>query len=162
MLAASIRRWALGAVAGMLLAWCPRVQAAAYIKFDGVDGESAHRDHKDWIVVDSVSLTPITSGPGAGCSAAPSLSEVVVTKALDSATAELQQAACSGTVFPTVRIHIHGSKPGDAYIAHELQDVLITSYSLGGSSASGEALPMESLSLNYAASSIVVETEPHR
>lgn len=46
------------ATAAALLITATHAFGAWYIKFDGVDGETAQKGHKDWIVIDSVSLAP--------------------------------------------------------------------------------------------------------
>lgn len=159
----SVRRWCLGLAMGALLAWCPKAEAAAYIKFDGIDGEAKGGGHEKWIELESVSLVQMQGRPGGGCGASPSVSEIVVTKQLDASTPDLQQAACMGGMIPRATIHVHGGGGAEPYLQYELENVLISSYSLGSSSSSsGEALPVESMSLNFTTIDVEVVTDRHR
>jgi type VI secretion system secreted protein Hcp len=127
-------------------------ETAAFVKFDGVDGESQDRDHKDWINLLSFrqgQFIPSTGAVGstrgrAGCV----FEEVVLAKELDKSSPKLAEAVCKGQVFSKVTIHLTSvSLGGQVYYAYELKNVLVTSYQITGSAA--EVRPTEELSLNF-------------
>ena len=125
------------------------VDAAAYIKFDGVDGEATDRDHTMWSDMMSFSQT-ITRGDPSGDTtrqrASATLGDVVVTKELDKSSPKLAESILTGKVFPKVEIQLASS--AGTYFAYELTNVMITSYSISGGA---DEMPMESFSLNFEA-----------
>lgn len=126
---------------------------AAYMKFDGIDGESQDKDHKNWI--DVMSVQQGITKPGAGETGAARrrgdtiLQDIYVTKLLDKSSPKLAEAVCKGKVFPKVEIHFTASitdKGRETYFAYELKNVSVSSYNLSGNA---QDKPVESLSLNY-------------
>lgn len=121
--------------------------AAAYIKFDGVDGEAKDSDHKGWIDVLSVSQSiarSMDSGLSARSSAAASFSDITVTKELDKSSPKLAEAVATGKVIPKVEFHLtstHGT-----YYKYELTNVMVTSYSMSGEA---DERPTEEVSFNF-------------
>ncbi len=129
------------------------VSAAAYIKFDGVDGESTASGHKDWILIESLASgiqRPRLEATGGLGRAIPS--DIVVVKQLDKSSPKLMEAVATGKVFPTVQFHLTrlvGPEREATYYTYELKNVLVTSYQVGGSGSASESRPMESFSLNF-------------
>jgi type VI secretion system secreted protein Hcp len=139
-------------VPGVILA--PAATAsAAYIKFDGVDGEAQDRDHRSWSDLISFSqsqLVPTNAATGRATGRVV-FEDIVVTKELDKASPKLAEAVAKGKVFPTVVIHWARVVPGgttQTYYSYELKNVQVTSYSIGGSAPS-DSVPTETLSLNF-------------
>ncbi|HUG09384.1 MAG TPA: type VI secretion system tube protein Hcp [Opitutaceae bacterium] len=127
--------------------------APAYIKFDGVDGESSAKGHEKWIELQSFSTADAQaavrdagSGQASGKrDAATGMATgkrqhkpFVFTKTVDKSSPKLAEAAAKGKVFKTVEI-------GEANGSYILTDVVISSVQ----PSSGGDRPMESLSLNY-------------
>jgi len=128
---------------------------AAYIKFDGVDGESQDKDHKSWSDLSTFGQGIMQPGGGAtGASRRRGdvvLDDIHCTKVLDKASPKIAESICKGKVFPKVEIHLTASTTdaGRAtYYAYELKNVLVTSYHISGSGQS-EDVPMEEFSLNF-------------
>jgi type VI secretion system secreted protein Hcp len=128
---------------------------AAYIKFDGVDGECQDDKHKKWIDLESCSQ--ICSRPGGGATGAARargdvvLEDLVCSKLLDKSSPKLAEAVCKGKVFPKIQIDFTTSMADEGrstYLSYELKNVLVTSYSLNAVGQS-EQKPMESFSLNF-------------
>ncbi len=128
---------------------------AAYIKFEGVDGEAKDKDHKGWS--DLGSFQQGISQPGRGATGPTRrrgdviLDDIVCTKELDKASPKLAEAICKGRVFPTCDIHVTASITDAGrvtYYAYKLTNVVVTSYDISGSGQS-EDVPMESFSLNF-------------
>lgn len=105
-----------------------------FLKLDGVDGESADRDHKQWIDLESMQMNK-------------SDKTISIQRAQTSISSpKLMQASVSGKHIKKAVLHVRKSGD-DNYMQIELENVLITSYQTSASSSSGR--PMESLSLNY-------------
>ena len=128
---------------------------AAYIKFDGVDGEAQDKDHKNWS--DVASFSQGLTQPG-GSSTGPTrrrgdviVEDIHVNKELDKASPKIAEAVCKGKVFPKVEIHLTASYTDAGrvtYYAYELKNVLVSSYQISGSGQS-EDVPMEDFTLNF-------------
>ncbi|MFO7884477.1 MAG: type VI secretion system tube protein Hcp [Desulfobacteraceae bacterium] len=128
---------------------------AAYIKFDGIDGEAQDKDHKDWS--DILSFSQGLMQPGSS-STGPTrrrgdvvVEDIAVTKELDKASPKIGEAVCKGRVFPKVDIHMTASYTDAGrvtYYAYELKNVLVTRYDISGSSQS-EDVPVENFALNF-------------
>lgn len=128
---------------------------AAYIKFDGVDGEAQDKDHKNWS--DLASFSQGIMQPGSGATGAARrrgdvvLEDLHCTKELDKSSPKIAESVCKGKVFPKVEIHMTASITDAGrvtYYAYELKNVLVTSYNVSGSGQS-EEVPMENFSLNF-------------
>ena len=130
-------------------------KVAAYIKFDGVDGEAQDKDHKAWS--DLLSFGQGLHQPGGGATGATRrrgdviLDDIVCSKELDKASPKIAEAICKGRVFPKVEIELTASftdKGRQTYYKYELKNVLVTSYSSAGS-GQAEDVPVEDFSLNF-------------
>jgi len=141
---------AAGALSLAVMLFLPGIQtadAAAFMKLGDIKGEATDAEHKDWIIIESVSApaTPATSGQATGKR---QHKPFVITKAVDRASPMLQEASTSGKHFPTVVIEIAASDEGRAtYLRYKLENVVISSYSTGGSAGGG--VPMEEIAFNY-------------
>lgn len=128
---------------------------AAFIKFDGVDGECQDKDHKGWSDLGSFSQVLHRPG-GASTGATRRRGDVVMedlscAKELDKSSPKLAEAVCKGKVFPKVEIHLTASYTDAGrvtYYAYELKNVLVTNYSIGGA-GQADSVPMEQFSLNF-------------
>jgi type VI secretion system secreted protein Hcp len=128
---------------------------AAYIKFDGIDGESLDKDHQGWS--DILSFSQGLSQPGGGATGATRrrgdvvLDDISVTKELDKASPKIAESICKGKVFPKVEIHLTASYTDEGrvtYYAYELKNAMVTSYNIGGSGQS-EEVPTDALLMNF-------------
>jgi type VI secretion system secreted protein Hcp len=121
--------------------------AAGYIKFDGVDGESKDANHDKWIDITSFQQT-ITRAQGA-VRATPVFEDIQVVKEVDKSSPKLAESLAREQMFPSVIIHFTKSIGGveeQTYYTYELKNVMITSYSIGGTA---DTLPREEISLNF-------------
>ena len=151
--------------------------AAAYMKLGDIKGEATDNEHKDWIIIESISSPLFTAHAGIDssgqCSVAlrsrgdTTLGDVVVVRELDKSSTKLQQAACSGgdgtAGYEVVIIDLvsSGRSKQEPYLTYKLTNVIVTSYSVGpGKNAAGETVPMESITLNYA--EVEVEYVPQK
>lgn len=130
-----------------------------YIKFSKPDikGESADKDHKDWIEVSSwrhvirqpKSATASTAGGHTAerCEH----DEMVFVKDIDVVSPQLYQQCSGGTTFDTVMVEFlraDGDGKRVKYLELTLKNVIVSSIA---PSVEGEGLPQETLSLKYAA-----------
>lgn len=128
------------------------VQAAGYIKFDGVDGESKDDAHKNWIDITGFSQSihqPTTPGAESRRSGGVVFEDITVKKELDKSSPKLTEALVKGKVFEKVEIHFTDSlSEGERipYYTYELKNVRIISYSISGDA---DDRPTEEISFNY-------------
>ena len=86
---------------------------AAYIKFDGIEGEAKDKDHKGWTDLESFSQG--VSQPGGGATGATRrrgdviMDDIMCTKELDKSSPKIAEAVCNGKVFPKVEIDLTAS-----------------------------------------------------
>ncbi|MCB9897640.1 MAG: type VI secretion system tube protein Hcp [Planctomycetes bacterium] len=128
----------------------------AFLKIDGVPGESTDSSHKDWIEILSFShglfqqsSGSMSSGGGAGaerCDHSP----FTIVKQLDKASPLIALKCCSGEHIKNVTVSLNRAG-GDKvqYMEYKLTDVLITSYQPGGSAGGSSSLPVEEVAFTY-------------
>ncbi|NYZ17600.1 type VI secretion system tube protein Hcp [Azospirillum sp. RWY-5-1] len=125
---------------------------AIYVKYEGIDGEATHQEHKKWLDVGSLQWgvgraisTP--SGSTANREASePSVSEVTITKLMDSSSPKFFTEACTGAIGKTVKIDlVTTGSPGTTYATYTLTNALVSAYSM----SSGGDRPSESISISF-------------
>ena len=121
-----------------------------HIKFDGVEGESTHQDHKGEVELLSwtwnVSNASMAAGGGSGVGRAQG-GEVHITHRYDKASPVLAQKCIKGTHFPSVVMT--SRKAGDGqkdFLKVTMKEVFITSVQPSGASQ-GDI--MEAVSMSY-------------
>jgi len=123
-----------------------------YMNYDGIDGDTTADGHAKWIELNSFQwgvgrgISSPTGGSMDRESSAPSVSEIVVTKAQDVATTKLLDEALQGE-GKKVQIDFCKTDKGklETYMQYVLENTLISGYSI----SSGGDRPSESLSLNF-------------
>lgn len=128
---------------------------AAYIKFDGIEGEAKDKDHDAWS--DILSFSQGCSKPGGGATGPTRrrgdtvLDDIIIVKELDKASPKIAEAVCKGKVFPKVEIHLTASYTDAGritYYAYELTNAQVINYKVSGSGQS-EDVPTEDISINF-------------
>ena len=122
---------------------------AYYIKFDGIDGEVADKDHKNWSNLSSFSQALKTGATRRRGDVA--FEEIVLVRELDKSSPKLAHAIAKGEVFPKVEIHVTASYTDSGrvtYYAYELKNVQMLSYSISGNS-DVDSVPEEQVKLNF-------------
>jgi type VI secretion system secreted protein Hcp len=129
--------------------------------FDGIEGTVARKrggKKGKWIELQSVQLGTsrnVNSPTGQGNNreaSAPSVSEIVVTKVQDAASTALFRQTVWGEGKKVV---IHFVQDGlnvtekEPYLILELENTLISSFSVSGAGGENHSAPMESMSLNF-------------
>ena len=119
----------------------PPAHSSAYVKFEGIDGESQAEGHKAWSEI--VSFSQSISVPGGGSISITRrrsdvvFEDVVVVKQVDKSSPKLAEFIAKGTVLSKVEIHLTGPSEGSTcqgtFYAYEFKNVRITSYKVSGS-----------------------------
>ena len=111
---------------------------AWYIKYDGIDGSSQHKDHKAWCVASRVNMSGHKAGGGGTgvgrVGGKMHVDDINVGIVTDKALPKLLEAAVKGQVFKKVEVHgtaTYGNAGEQVYLAMELENVQITNYQLG-------------------------------
>ena len=122
----------------------------SHIKFDGVDGESTHKDHKGEVEILSwtwgVSNTTLAAGTGSGKGKA-NAAYLHFTHNYDKASPVLAKKCAQGVHFPTVVITSRKAGEGQKdFLKITMKEVFITSVQPSGSTG-GDI--MESVSMSY-------------
>jgi len=127
---------------------------AAFIKYEGIDGESEDARHEDWCdlwaFTQGQERTPDGGGAG-GTGGSLKMGTIRTYKAVDKANPKLAEAVCTGDQIPSVQIDV--CSPGltaeaTPYLQYELTDVRIVGYQLIGTPAA-EGWPMEEVTLTF-------------
>ena len=128
----------------------------AFLKIDGIPGESTDDAHPDEIEVLSYSTgvsqtasASASSGGGASSERA-DFQDFSIVKALDKASPKLAVACADGTHISEVVLALCRAG-GDKvqYMEYKLTDCIVSSVRPGGSAQGGETLPLEEVSFNY-------------
>jgi len=122
----------------------------SHIKFDGVEGESTHKDHKGEVEILSwtwgVSNASLGSGTGSGKGKA-NPGDLHFTHHYDKASPVLAKKCAQGVHFPSVVITSRKAGEGQKdFLKITMKEVFITSVQPSGSSG-GDI--MESVSMSY-------------
>src|ERR1043166_899645 len=120
---------------------CPgRAAVDAYLKIEGVDGDSTDSQHPKWIQV--LSFSQAVSAPSAAASL-PSLSEICFLKLTDRASPVLEQDCAKGKSFPSATLELITVAAARArFYQIVLSNVVVSSMSASG--GAGDVKPAES------------------
>ena len=135
----------------LLLAGFHPASAQIFLRLDGVTGSVTNTNRVGWMALDSLQQgvgRSISSGGGGGgrTASAPSFSEFIVTKLMDSGSPKLALLAAGGggdTINSGAIDLFQWQADQTRYLRINLTNILISSYSL----SSGGDVPHESLSL---------------
>ncbi len=127
----------------------------AFMKLGDIKGEATDGDHKEWILIESMSSPIYRSIPEGAkdqqrTKGDTTLGDVVVVRQLDKSSTKLQEACANGTFFKEVEIHFCTTVKNkqEPYLTYKLKNAIVTSYSFHGNS-SGSPLPSEQCTLGY-------------
>jgi type VI secretion system secreted protein Hcp len=128
----------------------------AFLKIDGVDGESNDSKHKgeievlsySWGVTQAITGSASSTGTFSGqrCDIAP----LSIVKQLDKASAKLFQACAAGDHFASALLTL--SRAGgdkQPYMEYKFSDVLVSSVRVGGAGAGEGGVPSEEIALVF-------------
>ncbi len=125
----------------------------AFIRIEGIEGESTDDKHLGWIQVEDYHLSvnqrvsKTASSAGGASAERANFSELTFTKLLDKATPKLALACAAGTHIDKIVVEIcRSGKEKVKYMAYTLTNCLITK--LSTASTSGE-FPMDDVAVNF-------------
>jgi type VI secretion system secreted protein Hcp len=127
----------------------------AFLKIDGIPGESTDDKHKDWIEIQSFShkieqpAQATASSAGGATAERVNHAQYVITHFLDKASPKIYEACCTGKHIKDVTIELCRSG-GDKvkYMDIRMEQVLISKAEPHGS-ANDEGFPSETVSFSY-------------
>ena len=153
-----LKRFAVTVCVAAAIASCPIAAHAAtdmFLKLGDIKGESLDEKHKDeidvlaWSWGESDGSSPAKRNKG-GLAVPDCVQDLALMKSVDSATPDIIMDAVSGRVVPSATLTVRkagGGKASQEYLVLQLTNVLISSYSTGGSG--GEDRLTESISLHF-------------
>lgn len=138
------------------------LHAAAFIKIGDIKGEATDNEHKDWIIIESMSSplfrsVQLDTTTGQRATDPLRIGDISCVKELDKSSPKLAESVANGTFYDEVEIHFArtvddgggtGPPREEPYLTYKLKDVIITSYSFHGNAA-GDPLPTEEVTLGY-------------
>lgn len=127
-----------------------------FMNYDGITGESSDSNHQGWMDIDELQwgvtrrITAASSTQNDRESATAEISDLVVSRHMDSATPSLFIESCCGNGKDVV---IHLTKTGsgsgaDVYMEYTLKNALISNYHVNATSQDSER-PTESLTISF-------------
>lgn len=125
----------------------------AFLKIDGIEGESADSKHKGEIDLHSFSWGESNAGTfavgGGGGAGKVSMQDLHFTMKVNKASPKLFLACASGEHIKKATLTCRkAGKDQQEFLKYDLSDILISSYQTGGSSG-GSEVPMDQISLNF-------------
>ncbi len=141
----------------------------AFLKIDGVPGESTDDKHKDWIEVLSFSwgvaqpATGAVSTGGARSAERADFQDFSVVKAIDKASPKLALYCANGTHIKEVKLEVcRATGDKQKYLEYKMSDAIVSSVRPGGSAHGGETLPLEEVTFSYGKIEITYTETDHR
>lgn len=128
----------------------------AFLKIDGIPGESTDDKHKEWIEITSYSheldqpASPTASSVGGATAERVNHSPFVIQHLLDKASPKIAEACCTGKHIKEVTLELCRAG-GDKvkYLEVKLEQVLISSVKVVGTTQGDTGFPEEQVSFSY-------------
>ncbi len=127
-----------------------------FLNYEGIKGEASDSGHKDWVDLEDLqwgisrSITSSTSTQGDRESSNAVISDLIVTRRMDSATPKFFIESCCGT-GKDVTIHLTKTGTGsgtDTYMEYKLKNALISNYKVISNSQDIER-PTEEIKISF-------------
>ncbi|WP_035055140.1 Hcp family type VI secretion system effector [Andreprevotia chitinilytica] len=128
----------------------------AFLKIDGIPGESTDDKHKDWIEIESFAhkieqpASATASSSGGATAERVNHSTFDIVHLLDKASPKIYEAVCTGKHIKDVTLELCRAG-GDKvkYLEVKLEQVLISKVEPSGAAHGGEGFPQEAVSFSY-------------
>jgi len=128
----------------------------AFLKIDGVPGESEQDGHKDEIDLLSFSWGESNAGSfaqgGGGGTGKVNMQDFHFVMKLNKASPKLAYSCAAGSHIGNALLTVRkaGGDKQQPFLTYKFSDILVSSYQTGGSSHGGEVVPTDQVSLNFA------------
>jgi type VI secretion system secreted protein Hcp len=129
----------------------------AFLKIDGIPGESTDDKHKDWIEILSFDFGMIQpssatdSSAGGGTTERVDVEDMDVIKHLDKASPKLYELCCSGKHIKDATLEVcRAGGDKTKYLEVKMEQLVISSAHPSGKSEGSDGFPTEKVSLNFA------------
>jgi type VI secretion system secreted protein Hcp len=140
----------------------------AFLKIQGIDGESTDDKHKNWIEVLSFSWgvsqpsAGSRSSGGAASGQRPDHSDFSIVKSLDKASPLLFKECNTGKHVGTVTLALcRNSGKKAQYMEYKMEETYISGVRPGGAAQGSEPLPLEEVSFNYGKITLTYNNTDH-
>jgi type VI secretion system secreted protein Hcp len=129
---------------------------SVFVKYEGIVGESSDSGHDGWMDVESISwgvgrqINSNSSTQGDRESSNAVISDLQITRNMDSATPKLFLESCCGT-GKEVKIHLTKTGQGsgsDVFMEYTLKNALISNYTISAHSQENSR-PYETLTISF-------------
>jgi len=128
----------------------------AFLKIDGIPGESTDDKHKDWIEVLSFNFgmhqpaSSTASSTGGATAERVDIQDLSVVKHIDKASPKIYELCCNGKHISNVTLELCRAG-GDKlkYMEVKMEQVIISHANPGGNSQGTDGFPTESVSFNF-------------
>lgn len=127
----------------------------AFLKVDGIEGESTDTKHEKWIEILSYSLGVSqavggsSSGGGGRNGQRCDVSDFSIVKRLDKTSPSLMLACAKGTHIKEIKVELcQATDEKQPYMTYTLTDVIVSGIRPGGASQGGDSVPLEEVSFN--------------
>jgi type VI secretion system secreted protein Hcp len=142
----------------------------AFMKIDGIPGESTDDKHKDWIEILSYSSgvsqhsgSASRSDAGAAAGGRAEFQDFSITKKIDKASPKLFLFCANGKHIKDVTFELcRATGDKQKYMEYKLSDVIVSSARPSGSPQGGEEVPVEEVSLNWGKLEITYTETDHK
>lgn len=128
----------------------------AFLKIDGIPGESTDDKHKDWIEISSYSHNVHQPASATASTAGGATAERVehstfnVVHLLDKATPKILEACCTGKHIKEVSVELcRAGGDKQKYLEIKMEQVIISNASNSGSGQSETGFPSEAVNFSY-------------
>ncbi|MGE5238555.1 MAG: Hcp family type VI secretion system effector [Chloroflexota bacterium] len=141
----------------------------AYVKIDGIEGESTDQQHGGEIEIVSYRFgvsQPSAGARGSGGSASAvraNWQDFSIVKVLDMASPKLLLYCANAKKIPTVTLSLcraTGNK--DKYMEYKMSDVIVSSVVPGGDKTGEASLPTETITFNFAKIDVAYTRTDHK
>jgi len=125
----------------------------AYLKIDGIEGESSEDKHKRWIELTSFNFGGAATGAadfGSGlASGKVAMQDFHFTKRMDVCSPKVMEACCAGKTYKFADLELCRSTGEKVvYLKVHFDELIISSYQTGGAAGDG-GMPSEQISFNF-------------
>lgn len=139
---------------GLIIFGSLSTQAAAYIKFDGVDGESQDKRHKGWCDIESWSwgVSQPSDRASGRATGKRQHKPFTIIKEIDKSTPLLMTNCVTNKKIGTIQFEV--MKPGatgeeTTYFKIKLEDCIVTSINHVDDDSDDDRRPLETITINY-------------